>query len=296
LTTGVVFDVHRASLHDGPGVRTAVFLKGCPLRCSWCHNAESQTPSPVLRYRPRDCTGCGGCATACPVGCHIVDKDGHRFDRTDCTDCGICVESCPTTALAMVGEEVGVDWVMTTVRRDRVAYAASGGGLTISGGEPLAQADFTAALLTAARGDGIHTCVETSGFANPAIIDRLAPLVDLWLWDCKAVDDGLHRRLTGVGNAGIIANLDRLLAGGAAVELRCPLIPGLNDGDADLAAMADFIRQRPALRKVWVMPYHRLGVAKAAECGAGTLDRPSATTAEKARWLERLGPTAALAE
>lgn len=288
MTAGTVFDLHRASLHDGPGVRTAVFLKGCPLRCAWCHNAESQTPAPVLRYRPRDCTGCGGCASVCPTGSHAVTGDGHCFDRTDCTDCGLCAEACPTTALELVGEQRSVQQVMETVRRDRVAYAASGGGLTLSGGEPLAQPAFAAALLQAARAEGIHTCVETSGCASPATIDRIAPHVDLWLWDCKAVDDALHHRLTGVGNAGIIANLDHLLARGAAMELRCPLVPGLNDADADLDALATFIRQRPGLRRVWVMPYHRLGVTKAAECGAATLDRPSATDAEKARWLARL--------
>lgn len=296
MTSGTVFDLHRGSLHDGPGVRTAVFLKGCPLRCAWCHNAESQTAPPVLRYRPRDCTGCGGCAAACPAGCHAVDASGHRFDRAGCSDCGICAESCPSTALAMIGRRYGVDQVLDAVRRDRTAYAGSGGGMTLSGGEPLAQADFTHALLAGARADGIHTCIETSGFAAPAVIGRLAPLVDLWLWDCKAVDDRLHRHLTGVGNQGIIANLDRLLEQGAAVELRCPLVPGLNDGDAALDELARFIGSRPRLRRTWVMPYHRLGVAKAAECGAVTHDRPSASAAEKARWLAWLGPAVALAE
>lgn len=294
MTAGTVFDIHRASLHDGPGVRTAVFLKGCPLRCAWCHNAESQNPAPVLRYRQRDCTGCGGCASVCPTGSHTAIGDGHVFTRTDCTACGLCAEACPTTALELVGGQRSVQQVMETVRRDSIAYAASGGGLTLSGGEPLAQPAFTTALLQAARAEGIHTCIETSGCASLATIDRVAPHVDLWLWDCKAVDDALHRRLTGVGNAGIIANLDRLLAHGAAIELRCPLVPGLNDADADLDALATFIRQRPGLRRVWVMPYHRLGVAKAAECGAATLDRPSATDAEKARWLARL-PGATLA-
>ena len=282
--TGLVFDLHRASLHDGPGLRTTVFLQGCPLRCRWCHNAESQSMRPVLRLRTRDCVGCTACEAACPAACHDLSGVGPRLDRSACDGCGSCAEACPSGALAMVGQTRTVDDVIAVVRRDRDAYAASGGGVTLSGGEPLAQPDFAAAILAQAKAEGIHTCVETSGHVPPAVFARMLPLVDLWLFDCKAVDDTLHQQLTGVGNHLIQRNLDTALANGAAVELRCPLVPGLNDGTADLAALVGFIAARPNLRRVWLMPYHRMGVGKANECGVATLDQPSATSADRERW------------
>ncbi|HAT11669.1 MAG TPA: glycyl-radical enzyme activating protein [Planctomycetes bacterium] len=286
--SGLVSDIHRASLHDGPGVRTTVFLHGCPLRCSWCHNAEYRSCRPVLRLHERDCLACGACVSACQRGRHAISAAGHVFDRAGCTSCGDCVAACPSGALSLVGQAMTADEVLATVLRDRGLYASSGGGMTLSGGEPLAQPAFALALLAGARAAGVHTCVESSGHAPQTALLAAAAATDLWLFDVKAVDDALHRRLTGVGSSLIHANLDALLARGAAVELRCPLVPGLNDGAAELDALAAFVRARPALRRVWLMPYHRMGVAKAAEADERVIDQPSASADDHRRWLDRL--------
>lgn len=284
--SGLVSAIHRASLHDGPGLRSTVFLMGCPLRCRWCHNPETWRARPTLRLRADACLGCGACAAACPR--HRLEADGHHLVRDGCTGCGACATACPSGALEVVGVRRTVAEVLAVVRRDAAAYRASGGGLTLSGGEPLAQPAFAAALLAAAHAEGIATCVETCGQADPAALAALLPHTDRWLWDCKAVDDGRHHALTGVGSALIHANLDRALAAGAVVRLRCPLVPGCNDSDADLDRLAEFALARPLLEGVELMPYHRLGAAKAAECGVAVLDLPSATVADAARWRAHL--------
>ncbi len=287
-TQGLVFAIHRASLHDGPGLRTAIFLKGCPLRCQWCHNAESWDFAPTIRYQPSSCIGCSACVEACDQDCHTMVEGMHQYDRSACVACGDCTRECPTAALKQVGQLMTVDQVLAICERDRTAYAGSGGGMTLSGGEPLAQGDFAVALLNQARTRGIGTCVESSLHVSAAVVDAAADATDGWLCDVKAVDDGLHRQLTGVGVERIHRNLDRLLERGAVVDLRCPLIPGLNDADAELDRLADFIRARPRIASVELMPYHRLGAAKASECGVRVHDRPSADPQQIARWRTRL--------
>ena len=218
--TGIVFDIQKFSIHDGPGIRTNVFLKGCPLSCLWCHNPESARFQPELFYRDDKCVGCGACVGACPADCHAVTAEGHLFDRAACVACGACAEVCPTGALEMCGREMTVDEVMAEVLRDRPFYETSGGGMTVSGGEPFARFPFLLELLKAAKEAGLDTAVETSGFTAPAQIAEAAPYIDTFLYDYKETDPEKHRAFTGVDNAPILENLALLDTLGARVILR----------------------------------------------------------------------------
>lgn len=240
--TGIVFDLQRGALHDGPGVRTVVFLKGCPLRCAWCHNPESQAFAPE------------------------VGRSGKAY-----------------------GRELTVTEVMTVVRRDARFYAASGGGLTISGGEPTAQYDFCAALLAAAKAENIHTCLDTCGVVAWSRLDALRPLVDMFLYDYKVTGVAAHRALTGVDPDLVIGNLERLLALGANVHLRCPLVPNVNDSAEHLAAIASFGRRYPNLA-IELMPYHDSGKGKYEDLGRLPPSLPTHVPrpAEIAAWVQEL--------
>lgn len=290
--TGTIFDIQRGALQDGPGVRTTVFLKGCPLDCRWCHNPESIAPEPVLAYDRARCTLCSACVEACPNGAPRVEAAGIRIDRARCTQCGRCIAQCPEEALAVVGRVATVAEVLASVRADRDYYAASGGGVTLSGGEPMAQADFAEAILRAARAEGIHTGLDTSGLAPTERLARIAPWVDLFLYDVKAVDPARHRACTGVDSRPILDNLRMLHDQGARLRLRCPLAPGLNDGPADLSLLAELIRSLPRVEGVEIMPFHPLGRGKAARVGRrdplGTLAAPDESTRQ--RWLDSLAP------
>jgi glycyl-radical enzyme activating protein len=293
-----VFDIQRFCVHDGPGIRTTVFLKGCPLHCLWCHNPESLDPAPALSFTELHCIGCGACLTVCPVGAHVLDRGKHRIDRTRCRGCpspdgrGACAAACPTGALEVVGRSMTVQEVLRVVLEDRPFYERSGGGLTVSGGEPLAQIDATGALLTSAKAEGLDCCLDTSGFGPWSSIERVLPFVDLFLYDIKETDGGRHVTHTGVPNDVILSNLRRLSAAGARIRLRLPLIPGLNDRDDHLARVADIISGLRPLEGVEVLPYHRLGEGKRAQLG---LEGPGesrfrpADDADVQRWVSALG-------
>ena len=263
---GIVFDIARFSLNDGPGIRTIIFLKGCPLRCVWCHNPESRKAAPELLFSPEKCIGCGECSSVCPHHAHESADGGHRLRRDLCTGCGKCADLCFSGALELAGRSRTAADILEEADRDS-AYYGNEGGLTLSGGEPLFQPEFTEALLKGAKGRNWTTALETCGMAAPEIVDRMLPLTDHWLFDIKAVDDEKHRRFTGRSNEPILANLKRLDRAGAAIELRCPLIPGLNDSDADLRAirnLADSLARRPAIH---VEPFHPFGRGKLTRLG-----------------------------
>ncbi len=290
MLTGTVFDIQKFSIHDGPGIRTTVFLKGCPLRCVWCHNPESQHRAPQLSFNPERCIGCGFCFAHCEHSAHVTVDGLHRIDRTRCVVCGACTEGCYPRALEIIGRRMSVDDVIADVLRDKPFYETSGGGMTVSGGEPFMQLDFTAALLERARAEGLHTCIETCGFAPSAHIERLRPLVDLWLYDLKETDNARHREVTGVPNDGILANLRHLHDRGAAIVLRLPLVPGVNDSDDHFAAVAALVRDLPDLHGVEIMPYHKLGEGKLQRLGMQdvprvTLEPPEAD--DIAAWIDR---------
>ena len=258
---GTITHIQRYSIHDGPGIRTVVFLKGCPLRCAWCSNPETQSFQPEVEFVASQCTRCGTCIRVCRFGAIHPDVDcpeEEKINRALCTACGECAERCPSGALRMVGEEVSVEAVMETVLKDKAYYRRSGGGITLSGGEPLAQADFAEALLSTCHRINVHTAVETSGATTTGVLERILDITDLFLYDVKHMDDRRHRELTGISNQGIIANLRWLRGKGAAVILRVPLIPGLNSDEENLRATADLAAEL-GIGEAHVLPFHQMG-------------------------------------
>jgi pyruvate formate lyase activating enzyme len=257
---GRIFDLQRFSLHDGPGIRTTVFFKGCPARCLWCHNPESQSFDAEVLVVETRCASCGACRTACP---HGAPPPASGL----CTACGACVDACPAGARRLAGPETTADEVMDEVRRDRVFYEESGGGVTFSGGEPLAQPEFLRALLEASRDAGIRTAVDTCGFAPRERLLGLAPLVGLFLFDVKLVDEARHLALTGLPAGPILENLRALTAVHGNVWVRVPVVPGHTDAEADLAATASLVVGLRGVRQVSLLPYHLTGAAKARRLG-----------------------------
>lgn len=263
--TGIVYDIQGFSVQDGPGIRTTVFLKGCPLRCPWCHSPESQRFDIQLSWRMRKCIGlevCGSCLDVCPCDA-ISPGEPLAVDWAKCDDCGACAEACPSGALSMWGERYTVAQVMERVTRDRPFFERSGGGVTVSGGEPLAQPAFTQALLAACKRAGIHTALDTTGFAPWQTVEQVLPFVDLFLLDLKHMDDALHQAAVGVSNARILENARRIAAGGGRIQIRVPVIPQFNDSPEHLRGLGAFVaRLGDAVTLVQMLPYHALGVPK----------------------------------
>lgn len=260
---GTLFNIQKFSINDGPGIRTTVFLKGCPLSCIWCHNPESKKASPEIFFNRQKCTSCGKCAAICKRGAHIITCDGrHEYDRQKCSACGVCAEGCYLGGLELVGEVKDVGDVIKEVMKDKLFYDTSGGGVTLSGGEPMMQFDFAYGLLKAAKADGIHTCMETCGFADEEKYRKIAPLVDIFLFDYKETDPKRHREYTGVDNGKILSNLRMLDEMGAKTVLRCPIIPTLNDRPDHFLGIAKTANSLKNVLEINVEPYHPLGSGK----------------------------------
>jgi len=260
VTSGLVANIQRYSLQDGPGIRTTVFLKGCPLDCWWCHNPECRAPERELLIVESRCAWCGECVIACPEG--IAAPAGPEKQTDACPRCGACEAACPTGARQIVGAEMTVDQVVKEIARDRVFFEESSGGVTFSGGEPLAQAAFVEVLLAACRSAGFHSALDTCGFAPEEKLLRVAGMADLVLFDVKILDDAKHKQFTGVSNVVILKNLRELCRIHPNVWLRIPVIPQLNDSPEDLEALASFAASLGGIRQVNLLPYHRTGMKK----------------------------------
>ena len=267
---GTVFDIQRFSLHDGPGVRTTVFLKGCPLACAWCHNPEGISPRPEVLVTEARCLRCGACAAACPET-DAAGETAAPLHPERCARCGACVAACPGGARRLAGRETTAAAVVAELERDRVFHEESGGGATFSGGEPLLQFDFLVELLAGCRAAGIHTALDTCGHAPREHVLAAGRLADLVLYDLKCVDGARHRAATGADNADLLANLRALAAAGTALWLRVPLVAGFNDDDGDARATAALAAEL-GVRRVSLLPYHGLGTHKRGE-GAARRDR-----------------------
>ena len=258
--SGMVFNVMHYALHDGPGIRTVVFFKGCPLACRWCHNPESQGSHPELMITAERCTGCGDCLTACPTGAAVL-VDGVPGATEVCTACGQCVDACLVGARTIAGRIMTVAEVMSELMRDRVFFEESGGGVTFSGGEPFMQSAFLKSLLEACREQGISTAVETCGMTDQGELLGMADKVDLFLYDVKLMDTARHGGATGVGNETILANRAALVSAHAHVIIRFPVIPGVNDDSENVSLMVAMMN-RLGLRGIDLLPYHRIGTDK----------------------------------
>ncbi len=263
----LIFNIQKYNMYDGPGVRTLVFFKGCPLRCKWCSNPEGQLRAFQALYKKNFCVNCGACVPACPVGIHRMSAKGeHEIARdVECVGCRKCEEACTAGALAISGERKSISELLAIVEEDKPFYETSGGGLTLGGGEALMQPEAAANLLGACKDKGINTAMETCGYARPENLLKVAECTDLFLFDIKHMDPERHCDLTGVRNETILGNLETLLEKRSAVKVRLPLLKGLNDGGDNLQRLIRFLRphlEKKNFKGVDLLPYHKMGVGK----------------------------------
>jgi len=259
---GIVFEIERYAIHDGPGIRTLVFLKGCPLECLWCANPESQQKQPQLVYSENKCLGCRKCIETCSENALTVGIHGIVINYTKCRSCGRCVSVCNAEALVLLGRKMEANEVLKEILKDENFYRNSGGGVTFSGGEPFAQIDFLMALVRLCKKNFIHTCIETCGNVSWAIMSRILPYVDIFLYDFKAMNPEKHQKYTGVSNKLILNNFKKLVILGKEVIARIPIIPGLNDDEENYRILIQFLSKNAPGVHINLLPYHRLGLSK----------------------------------
>ncbi|MEE9431617.1 MAG: glycyl-radical enzyme activating protein [Melioribacteraceae bacterium] len=289
-TTGILFELFRFSVNDGPGIRTTVFLKGCPLNCLWCHNPESIPFQPQLSFNNDACINCLKCVDACKSNTHLIEDNKHKVNFSNCILAGDCISVCDSKALSIIGENKSVQEIIEVVKQDKDYFKNSGGGLTISGGEPMSQFNFIYELLKEAKANGIETCLDTSGYAPQDKFEKILPLVDLFLYDYKATTESFHKKLVSVSSELILNNLEFLYSKGARIILRCPMIPGVNDNDVHFKAIAEIADKYPILEKLELMPYHKMGNEKGLRIGIKPeidyLENTDERTKEK--WIDNL--------
>lgn len=289
----VIFDIQRFSVDDGPGIRTNIFFKGCPLRCLWCHNPESYTQKKQLSFINTACTACKSCVQACPKGVNqLVEINGNICIAVDydlCDACGKCVDVCCYDARHILGREVTVEELKKEIEVDRSYFSVGeGGGVTLTGGEPLMQIEFVEKFLDSL--DNIHVCMETSGYTSKENLERIWQKVDLFLFDYKVTDAKKHKRLCGVDNKKILENLNWLCSKKKDMILRLPLIPGVNDDEIHMQAIAQLLRENENIRYGEIMPYHNLGIGKAEQIGLNRdiVANDNTTLEQKEKWIEKI--------
>ncbi len=261
LTTGIIFNIQRYSIHDGPGIRTTVFLKGCPLNCWWCQNPESQLSGQEMLFWGDRCIGCGACSTICPSNAIRIKNGIPVTEKEKCILCGKCTEKCPALAREMIGKKLTTEEVIKEIEKDLVFYEESGGGVTFSGGEPLEQFEFLESLLVCCQKKKIHTTVDTSGYISWEILSKISSKVDLFLYDLKIMDSERHKKYTGISNEIILENLKKLSSVHHNIFVRFPLIPGINDDYQNIKETGEFLSSLK-IAQVNILPYHYIGIDK----------------------------------
>lgn len=282
----LIFDIKRYAINDGPGIRLTIFFKGCPLSCAWCHNPESLSPEQQKLFTGSRCIGCGECARVCPRGAIRLSDEGPVSDPQKCELCGACAEACPTRAVEMSGRYYEIGELLEIAEKERPFFDQSDGGVTVSGGEPLLYPEYLLQLLRACGEKKIHRVVDTGGFCSPETLLKVARETDLFLYDLKMVDEGMHRRFTGVSNRQILANLKLLAASGAQIAIRIPVIGGVNADLKSASAMADLVAGlEGGGRNVHLLPYHGIAAGKHLKLGVkydeGLMREPSAEELER---------------